>query len=207
MSGLVCAHRGASLELPDNSMAAFAAAIASGCDMIETDVRLAADGRLVLAHDTWDVVDGVAELAALLELADGRVGLDLEIVELGLERPLLDAVDGFSGPLLITSTYAEVLAEVRDLAPHLDTGLVVEAPYDGSVFTGDAVALARACGASTTLVEDAIATDVFLAAVDSPLWVWTVNDHDRLAELLAHPRVTGVITDDPALARGIREAA
>ena len=37
---LICAHRGASAQLPDNSLAAFEAAIAVGADMIEADVRL-----------------------------------------------------------------------------------------------------------------------------------------------------------------------
>ena len=48
---IVCAHRGASLRLPDNSIEAFEAAIASGCEMIETDVRADRQGRPVLSHD------------------------------------------------------------------------------------------------------------------------------------------------------------
>ena len=107
--GLVCAHRGASLDLPDNSLEAFVAAIAAGADVIETDVRRAPDGTLVLAHDPWDIVEGVVELAALVDLARGRVGLDLEIVEQGLERQLLDVVDGFTDWLIVTSTYPDVL--------------------------------------------------------------------------------------------------
>src|SRR6476661_10038100 len=47
---LICAHRGASAQLPDNSLAAFEAAIAVGADMIEADVRLAGH-TLVLSHD------------------------------------------------------------------------------------------------------------------------------------------------------------
>lgn len=205
---MVCAHRGASLELPDNSVEAFVAAIASGCDVIETDVRLRGDGTLVLAHDTWDIVEGVVELETLLELARGRVGLDLEIVEAGLERALVDAVDGFPDWLIVTSTFPEVLEEVRRLTTHIDTGLVIEAPYDGAPFTGDAFALADACGASVTLVEDEIATPELIARAGAdgrPLWVWTVNDAPRLGVLLADPSVTGVITDDPVLACSVRE--
>jgi glycerophosphoryl diester phosphodiesterase len=206
--GLVCAHRGASARLPDNSMAAFVAAIASGCEVIETDVRLRSDGRLVLAHDTWDVTDDAVELAALVDLARGRVGLDLEIVELGIERELLDEVDGFPDWLIVTSTWPAVLDEVRRLSTHIDTGLVIEAPYDGSEFADDPFAVAAACGAAVTLVEDAIASPRVLAsAAGRPLWVWTVNDAPRLASLLADPAVTGVITDEPALACELRAAA
>ena len=38
-------------ELPDNSIEAFEAAIESGCEMIETDVRADRQGRPVLSHD------------------------------------------------------------------------------------------------------------------------------------------------------------
>jgi glycerophosphoryl diester phosphodiesterase len=206
--GLVCAHRGASLKLADNTMEAFVAAIASGCDVIETDVRMREDGTLVLAHDPWDVVEGVVELEALVDLARGRIGLDLEIVEVGLERALVDAVDGFHEWLIVTSTFPEVLTEIHRLTTHIDTGLVVEAPYDGSSFTGDPFALVDACGADIALVEDAIATPELVARAEAenrPLWVWTVNDAPRLTELLSAPGVTGVITDDPALACELRD--
>ncbi|HEX2923127.1 MAG TPA: glycerophosphodiester phosphodiesterase [Chloroflexota bacterium] len=48
---LVIAHRGASGEAPENSMAAFQLAIEQGADLIETDVHLTADGQLVAIHD------------------------------------------------------------------------------------------------------------------------------------------------------------
>lgn len=204
--GLVCAHRGASLELRDNSVEAFVAAIASGCDIIETDVRMRDDGQLVLAHDTWDVGrEDAMGLDELLALAHGRVGLDLEIVEVGLERPLLDAVDGFPGRLILTSTLPEVLDEVNRLTRHIDTGYVVEAP-----FTGDPFALSEGYGAVVTLVEDQIAVPALFEHArrsERPLWVWTVNDAARLAALLDEPAVTGVITDDPALACQLRDEA
>jgi glycerophosphoryl diester phosphodiesterase len=207
--GLICAHRGASLKLPDNSMEAFVAAIASGCELIETDVRLRAeDGKLVLAHDEWDIVEGVVELEALVDLARGRIGLDLEIVEVGLERALVDAVDGFHEFLIVTSIFPEVLREIHRLTTHIDTGLVIEAPYDGSPLSDDPFALVDACGAHIALVEDALATPELIARAEAEhrlLWVWTVNDAGRITELLSAPGVTGIITDDPALACSLRE--
>ncbi len=47
----VAAHRGASETYPENTMAAFRAAMDMGVDQIETDVRVTADGELVLVHD------------------------------------------------------------------------------------------------------------------------------------------------------------
>jgi glycerophosphoryl diester phosphodiesterase len=48
---LVSAHRGASGYVPENTMAAFLLAQAQGADMIELDVHLSADDRLVVIHD------------------------------------------------------------------------------------------------------------------------------------------------------------
>ncbi|MFB7468371.1 glycerophosphodiester phosphodiesterase [Streptomyces sp. NPDC056224] len=47
----VVAHRGASHEHPEHTMAAYRQAIADGADALECDVRLTADGKLVCVHD------------------------------------------------------------------------------------------------------------------------------------------------------------
>ncbi|GGK03544.1 glycerophosphodiester phosphodiesterase [Luteimonas terricola] len=48
----VTAHRGAALVAPENTLAAFQAAIEAGADAIELDVRLSADGAVVVLHDS-----------------------------------------------------------------------------------------------------------------------------------------------------------
>jgi glycerophosphoryl diester phosphodiesterase len=50
-SPLVYAHRGASLELPENTIEAFRLALSLGADVLETDGHMTRDGRIVLAHD------------------------------------------------------------------------------------------------------------------------------------------------------------
>jgi len=47
----VIGHRGASGELPENTMAAFERAVAQGAVILETDVHASRDGALVLFHD------------------------------------------------------------------------------------------------------------------------------------------------------------
>ena len=47
----ICAHRGASDSHPENTIAAFREAIRLGAHMIELDVALSSDGKLVLMHD------------------------------------------------------------------------------------------------------------------------------------------------------------
>lgn len=48
---LILSHRGYHENLPENTLEAFAAALALGVDGIETDVRLSSDGLAILYHD------------------------------------------------------------------------------------------------------------------------------------------------------------
>jgi glycerophosphoryl diester phosphodiesterase len=50
-SPIIIAHRGASGYAPENTLAAFQLAVNQGADGIELDVRLSADGHLVVIHD------------------------------------------------------------------------------------------------------------------------------------------------------------
>ena len=47
----ICAHRGASDSHPENTIAAFREAIRLSEHMIELDVTLSSDGKLVLMYD------------------------------------------------------------------------------------------------------------------------------------------------------------
>jgi len=60
-------HRGAKGEAPENTLAGFAYALALGLKGIELDVRLSADGQLVVMHDaTVDrTTNGTGRVAAL----------------------------------------------------------------------------------------------------------------------------------------------
>ena len=48
---LLYAHRGAAVELPENTLPAFRRAAEIGVDAIETDVHLTADGHVLVSHD------------------------------------------------------------------------------------------------------------------------------------------------------------
>jgi glycerophosphoryl diester phosphodiesterase len=47
----VIAHRGASAYYPENTLVSFEGAIALGADMVELDVQLSLDGKVVVFHD------------------------------------------------------------------------------------------------------------------------------------------------------------
>ena len=144
---LICAHRGASADHADNSADAFAAAIAAGADLVETDIRRGPDGTLVLSHDAVRPGEEPIPLTALLDLALRRVGLDLELKEPGLERGRAGAArPEHRERLIVTSFLPEVMAEFRRLDATLDLGLLVEDGPD-YVLPPDLLAAVRACGA------------------------------------------------------------
>jgi len=60
---LLIAHRGASREAPENTMAAFNLAWQEGADGIEADFRLTRDGRIVCLHDDTTKRTAGVELA------------------------------------------------------------------------------------------------------------------------------------------------
>jgi glycerophosphoryl diester phosphodiesterase len=65
------AHRGASALLPENTIEAFAKALADGADALELDIHRTADGHFVVAHDPHGQrLAGVAEHIRTLALAD-----------------------------------------------------------------------------------------------------------------------------------------
>jgi glycerophosphoryl diester phosphodiesterase len=202
MSGsLICAHRGASAYLPDNSVDAFVAAIAMGADMIETDLRRTAQGRLVLAHDplSHEPSPDLVELADLVALAHGRVRLDIELKEAGYEAEVLEALTPRPQGLLVSSFLPEVVAAVGAIDRTVRTGLIV-GPWDESA---DRFARADACGADVLaphvdLLDDELRAQALERA--QPLLLWTVNDRADLARLIVDPAVGCVITDVPDVA-------
>lgn len=50
---LVLAHRGASADAPENTVAAFREALRQGADGVELDVMRCGSGELVVCHDEW----------------------------------------------------------------------------------------------------------------------------------------------------------
>ena len=199
---LICAHRGASAQLPDNSLAAFEAAIALGADMIEADVRLAGD-TLVLSHDPAPAASTPFRLDDLVRLASGRIALDLELKEAGYEERVLHAVDPRPAGLILTSFLPAALARLRELDPAVTTGLLI-GPHDHG---HDLRGRAAACGAQllcphVSQVSDALRST---AARSEPLVVWTVNETGVLAGMLRDAAVGCVITDVPGVALAIRD--
>ena len=87
------AHRGLAVDAPENTMLAFARAVAAGADYIETDVHASADGVAMIAHDPT-----LARVAGRDVRVDQLTRAELEKVDLGHGQSfctLASALDGF----------------------------------------------------------------------------------------------------------------
>ena len=137
------AHRGASRQAPENTPAAFEAAIAIGADAVELDVRRTADGVLVVHHNASRrgvplamlTYSGLVRLSryepprleTVLDLCAGRIALDIEIKEPGYEAEVMDAASRRFPPdrLLYTSFEESVITAIKGLDPASRCGLLL----------------------------------------------------------------------------------
>ncbi|MGW7415381.1 glycerophosphodiester phosphodiesterase [Streptomyces sp. NPDC054863] len=110
----VVAHRGASEEEPEHTLAAYRKAIEDGADALECDVRLTADGHLVCVHDRRvnRTSNGRGAVSAL-ELAD-LAALDFgswKGSEESIERPDRDPGRGDLTSVLTLERLLELVAD------------------------------------------------------------------------------------------------
>jgi glycerophosphoryl diester phosphodiesterase len=184
---LVIAHRGASAELPENTLPAFERAIELGADYVECDVWNA----LEVTHDPPQRGAAYPILADVVELCRGRIGLMVE-----LKRPRGDTVERvlrlLDDDAVVLSFQRRALEEVRALRPRLRTMQHV----------GFGVSIRRAAGGWAAGFQDQRVTPRGLAtarALGLETAVYTVNNPARMLEL--HDLgVTGIFTDDPRTA-------
>jgi len=74
---LIIGHRGASIDLPENTLAAFALAADQGADGIELDVQFSADNQIVISHDfTLERFTGCKRKVSELTITELK-GIDL----------------------------------------------------------------------------------------------------------------------------------
>jgi glycerophosphoryl diester phosphodiesterase len=187
---LVIAHRGASSELPENTLPAFERAIELDADFVELDVHADAAGRLVVTHDRPQAGRTYPRLEEALDLMRGRIPAMVELKTprryrrhdvVARTARLLGADD------VVLCFQRLPLEEVRLLRPALRTVQHV----------GYGVSIRGARGAWAAGFADSRVTRRGIDAARNlglvPL-VFTVNDADRMRELEA-AGVEGIFTD------------
>lgn len=212
----IYAHRGSSEAHPENTVEAFRSALEEGADGIETDLRLTSDGVIVLAHDArvrgTDGVKraielerfetlraaspsggrGLPTLEELVEVADGKAGVNLEIKDpavVPLLGPFLARIPG----ALITSFDFDAVKEAHRLYPEVPAGMVVErwnGAREREAFTEGFSAL--------SLKGSHFRPEILAGCRDRgmKLNIWVVNEPSDARRALA-AGVDGIFTDRP----------
>ena len=139
----VIAHRGSSAAHPDNSWAAFEAAVVEGADVIECDVQATRDGVLVIRHDLalgdrlvrdLSVAEleaaepDVIRLAELLAWAEQRrIGLLVEVKEPDATHAVgaMVAASAARGRIVIGGFHGPVLAQLKTALPGVRTSFMM----------------------------------------------------------------------------------
>ncbi|MFI1930667.1 glycerophosphodiester phosphodiesterase [Streptomyces sp. NPDC020330] len=124
----VIAHRGASDDAPEHTLAAYRKAIEDGADGLECDVRLTADGHLVCVHDRRvnRTSNGRGAVSAL-ELAD-LAALDFGSWKDREESPDWDPVPGELTSVLTLERLLELFTEVRATGRPLQLAIETKHP-------------------------------------------------------------------------------
>lgn len=190
---LVIAHRGASWDLPENTLPAFERAIELGADYVELDVHAAHDGTLAVCHDRPR--GGEPRLEEVVAALDGRIGVMCELKSPWRYRRhdvVARAVKLLPQDAIVVSFDPRALQEVRSrrVLQHVGFGASIRAAaryawgvgFLDSRLTRRGLAKARALGLATT--------------------VYTVNDPARMRELAALG-VDGIFSDRPDLLRAV----
>ena len=217
------AHRGASLDAPENTLEAFDLAIEQGADMIETDLHLLRDGAIALYHD--DEIGGVAvgaltlaelrqrlprapTLQETLERCGARIPFNLEIKSppsgdyAGLEPLVLAEVRrrGLLERTLFSSFSDSVLARLRELEPGARLGTLVWVRKPGQP-----VERALKVGAEAVHLHVALASAEAVRAAHAAglrVNVYTVDD-PAVQPRLRDDGVAGIFTNAPGKLRAL----
>ena len=153
LRGWAYAHRGLHDEdLPENSMAAFRAALENGYG-IELDIHLMKDGNLAVIHDTsllrtagadvkitdltvedlvnYPLSNGelIPTFDQVLELFAGKAPLIIELKDDGNSKALTDAavkaMEGYEGPYCMESFHPQCVYLLKKNHPHIIRGQLV----------------------------------------------------------------------------------
>lgn len=209
----ISAHRGGSETAPAETYDAYHAALESGADYLEFDVRRIADGTLVASHRarfgrerdisglTYATLCDLAghevpKIAGLLRLLAGRAGAHVDLKEPECADAVVELALSLVGPadIVVTTRETAIVHALKQRYPAVPAGLTM----GGDLAERARFALRRASDLQLSRLDDVAAAGADVAVI-----------HHRLAttRLLADCRRRGIqtmiwtVNNDRALAR------
>jgi glycerophosphoryl diester phosphodiesterase len=208
----VVGHRGAPKDAPENTLLSFKRAIDIGVDWIEFDLRESADGVLVVIHDetvdrTTDGKGKVLEMAfeelerldagngqripslwQVIDLARGRVKMDMEIKEKGIEEGVVDTIksNGIVDQCMVSSFMPDSIKKVKEMDPEIMTAAIMDKmPEDVEKFLD---ALLEDARADAIMLSKKIATVPFIGQIERQgfkVGIWNADTLDEIEKYSA----------------------
>ena len=220
---LIIAHRGASAEQPENTLAAFRRAVALEADGIEFDVQVTRDGVPVVFHDAllrrltgapgrvagqiWAQLcllrvrdrEPIPRLVDVLRTTRGLAVVQIELKS-GPVAPVVRAIKAARAAewVILASFDLRLVAEARKLAPAIPRMVISEGRLAPAALVRQ---LARCGAAGLSVNQRAVRSAAWVRHFHSrgyAVWTWTVND-PALAGRLTGYGVDALLGDDPAL--------
>ena len=219
---LKIAHRGASGYAPENTLAAFQKAIELGADMIEFDVSLTKDKRLIVMHDlsvdrttngqgfirdlTLKQIkklktENGEEVPTLEEVLDGfgqKIDLNIELKSKNIAELVVPLIQkkGLISRVLISSFFHDEVKKVKEIDPNIKTAILLFGVPVKPENLVDWVIKAKADGAN---LEYEFVTKDYIDALHKNNFfinIFTVND-PREITLMKEMGVDGIISNYP----------
>ena len=221
----IIAHRGASRERPENTLAAFVRALEVRADAVELDVHLTSDGVLVVHHDpvpanaprdelrgrpistlTFEELsefrvrgEPIPRLAEVFAAVGGGLRINCELKGAGTAAPTLALIAASAAPAAVHAFDHRQVALARTLAPSVPRG-VLESSYHVDPTVAMASVDARDLWQSWELIDAALVSAAHERG--GRVVAWTVDDPAAMKRL-ASLGIDALCTNDPALARAI----
>jgi glycerophosphoryl diester phosphodiesterase len=221
-------HRGAPREFPGNTLRGFARAVEYGCTMVECDIRQAADGSIVLAHDPQvsDIHgrifiiaeetatrlaeidlgggEGVPTLEDLVTWANGRCAVmaDMKCEGNGIEERVVAALAPLAREAkIVPGAGDESRKRFRMLDPTLPLSLTLGRNTDVLRGSGDFGRVLRTIETEAVTWEYPLLSAERIRALHErglQVFAWTVDDSVVMRRLL-EDSIDGVISNRPDL--------
>jgi glycerophosphoryl diester phosphodiesterase len=218
----IIGHRGAPGYMPENTLSSFKTAIHLGVDMLEADVRMTKDRRLVIMHDATvdrttngkghvcnmmysrlrnlriNKKEKIPTIQELIELVNNRCAINFHLKEHEAVEELVNTIkkNNIQNKVIISSFSALSLKKIKEIAPEIKTAYLYSKPMLLYIDT------AKELGVSALHPPYSLLTKRLVMRAHRhglKINVWGIEDRVEVFRAKFFYGVDGLIIDDPLL--------